>query len=94
MFSTPEKEGQGRGHDECCIGGAGELPQETKDALVMAAEVLESKTKYARLLMENIKSLHEPIQFTSKIEKMEWSMLNLTERLAALEIAERERLQK
>ncbi|MHC1744854.1 MAG: hypothetical protein AB9873_17750 [Syntrophobacteraceae bacterium] len=60
-----------------------------------------SGTKYARLLNENIKSLHESIQFTHRIENLEGNLsqtqhtvVNLTERMAALEIAERERLRK
>jgi transcriptional regulator with XRE-family HTH domain len=88
-----------RGSGSCCVAGASELPPETKDLVSLAVEILTSETKYARLLAENIRSFHESIQFTERIESLEGELtetremtINLVERMAAMEIAERERL--
>lgn len=86
------------GAGSCCVAGADDLPAEAKSLVSMAVEVLASHTKYARLLAEQIRSLHESIQFTKEIERLKDDLaeireitINVVERLAALEIGERER---
>jgi transcriptional regulator with XRE-family HTH domain len=101
MCSTPEGESAGESHLDtyCCVAGVGQIPSETKNLVSMAVEILASDTKYARLLAEQIRSLHESIQFTKEIERLKDDLaenremtINLVERMAAMEIAERERL--
>lgn len=97
MFAAPPAER--RGDEACCLPETSGLPPETRELVSMAVEVLGSGTKYARLLAENIRSLHESIRFTKEIEALKADLfetqqitINLVERLTAIEIAERERI--
>lgn len=65
--------------DSCCVTDAHKLPEEARDLLSMAVEILTSETKYARLLTESIRSLHESIGFTRRIETLEENLHEIQE---------------
>ncbi len=107
MFAGAPAAEAGSG-DTCCMPEASGLPPESRELVAMAIEVLGSGTKYARLLTEQIRSLHESIRFTKEIETLKADLaetmehlaetreltINVVERLAAIEIAERERIKE
>lgn len=81
MFSSPDRSPstEPRLCDSCCVTDAAKLPQETRDLLSMAVETLTSDTKYARLLTESIRSLHESIRFTRRLETLEENVHEIQE---------------